>query len=748
MRSDWLVAVALVVLVVAAAFWPWIVHGKVLAPLDIVEEMFLPWRGEKLHPAVHNHFVTDAALQYVPYRMVMHQSIREDGYVGWNPLIFGGTAQHANTMLINHEVTMVLHRFFDFWPAWNLGRLLQFLFAGLGMLLFLRSIGSSPGVAAMGAVAYMLNHQFVVWIYFNQVVAAFCWMPWVLWALHKARDGKTGFAAAAAGFICFALLGATLQQAAFVVAVLGCLWAGWVLEKSDPWTAKVARTWIIALPALLGAGLAAFALEPTIAAYLENEQADHGRGGFGYDGGWAQPLWQVAASPMTVYPFLLGSVQSLDLWKAVKFDIFNVGFFGTLPMLLAVIAMFSRRVPVAAKLLMLAGVIVPLTPLVGFLYHRFNVVWILGGCWASAAWLNQARDAELARLAKMLGWVSGVCALLWLSLSVGLWLFRADVESWLQTKVISMASGSAYGLFTSWMKERASNLVHYFYVWNPWQMLALGGFLLSVWGLTRIRSAEWSRYAAALGVALQLSVVWWQWTTWSEPGSPYGNSQLEKTLLQRMEGIGRLAMRQKPWAEYVAPPNTLMPAGIAITGGYDAMHPWGMESPSGREWDFPATTHYLGRSDEESPEGWDVMWGQGDWQLWENPKPSSGILFTKEGPVPLNMPAVERPTFNTMQVTVPAGASGVEIFCNWHRGWEWRMDTEDKWRQTNVGDNRTIRIDFDGVTKEESTVHLRYNPAPPLWALSMSLISFAAVLAIAFYSAIFKGGLYTKSSAL
>ena len=47
MRGGWLVATALVALVAAAAFAPWIFSGKVLAPLDIVEEMLVATSSER-----------------------------------------------------------------------------------------------------------------------------------------------------------------------------------------------------------------------------------------------------------------------------------------------------------------------------------------------------------------------------------------------------------------------------------------------------------------------------------------------------------------------------------------------------------------------------------------------------------------------------------------------------------------------------------------------------------------------------
>ena len=162
----WLLPVALLVTCGFALFAPWLVAGKVLAPFDLVGEMLLPW-GQKTQPDVHNHFVLDGATHHIPYRLLSERGFREDGYVGWNPVQFGGTAQHANTMVLNYEWSTQLNRFLKFWTAWHVGKLLNFLTAGLGMLLFLRSQGCRPFVALTGAVGFMLNTQFAVWIFFN-----------------------------------------------------------------------------------------------------------------------------------------------------------------------------------------------------------------------------------------------------------------------------------------------------------------------------------------------------------------------------------------------------------------------------------------------------------------------------------------------------------------------------------------------------------------------------------------------------
>jgi hypothetical protein len=179
-----------------------------------------------------------------------------------------------------------------------------------------------------------------------------------------------------------------------------------------------------------------------------------------------------------------------------------------------------------------------------------------------------------------------------------------------------------------------------------------------------------------------------------------------------------------------------MPAGIPITAGYDSIHPFGMRGPSGVEWEFPGTTHFLGRDDESAPAGWPVVWSEGDWRLWENPAPSMGVGSRRGGAeqVVLLPRDVQRPTHNTMQVTVPAGATDLKVFSNWHRGWEWRTRPDDPWRKVGLGENRTLKIEFAQPSSKRETIDLRYNPTPPLWVLGVSFFSLMSVALIGLLS--------------
>lgn len=734
-----MVPAAIILLVGLGLFTPWLVSGKALAPLDIVDQMFEPWRGLQLHPSVLNHFVSDAVTQYLPYRMVAAGGFAEAGYVGWNPSVFGGAAHYSNTMTLSHDWASQLHRFFGFWTAWHLGHIGRFLIAGFGMVVFLRSCGCGPWVATALGVAYMLNTEFVSWIYHQWAVASFCWMPWFLWVLYGARERSSRYLAPAAVFLALALLGATLQHAAFIVIAIGCVWAGWMLEGQSETSAsrnrpsRLQETVILVVVGVLGAALVAFMLEPTITGYLENLRSGHEREGVGYKYGWSQPFMMALAWPLTLYPFALGSVQTLDLTKALVPSGMAYAFFGTVPMFLAAVGLFSKRVPWAAKLLIAAGLFIPLTPLVGVLYQRVSLLWILGGCWAAGVWLSTASE-ECVRKVAGWGWRALAAVLvLWTLASIALVVLRAPLEIWLVARAQAAAASSQFAMFPEWVGMRAAKLIDYMCVWNPWQLTALAGLAISLWGMMRCRTElVWPGTALAVGVALQLSVFWWQWTTWSVERDVYEQPELVRILQAEVGTTGRLAQGGGGPGEMPFPPNTLVPAGVAITGGYDSIHPDGMRSPTGKPWDFPGATHFLGSVDEEQPVGWQHVWSDGRWVLLRKPEPAVGMVTLDSGlPVPLRPADFKRGSMNTMEAVVPLGAAKLELFSNWHRGWKWRDDPEGMWSDTSAGPIKGVEVVFDRPTGETKVVYLQFDPSPPDWVLVVTVLSAMVVLALA-----------------
>ena len=259
--------------------------------------------------------MTDAVTQYIPYRLFAEQSFREDGYVGWNPLVFGGTSQYANTMGLYFDWTMQLHRFLSFWNAWHIGLYLQFVLAGTGLFVFLRACGCAPPVALVAALAYMTNWQFFAWVYHRWALGSFCWMPWILWAMspwlapslaaRNPQDRTPVRFVLVPVFLALAFMGGSLQHSAFVVIACICIFLGCWWDSQQRTTSFTPLLMRFMMWGSLGVALAGIMFDPTIRAFLENNAVGHTRGALGYEKGASQPFLNALSYPFYLFPFLL-----------------------------------------------------------------------------------------------------------------------------------------------------------------------------------------------------------------------------------------------------------------------------------------------------------------------------------------------------------------------------------------------------------------------------------------------------------
>ena len=147
---------AILIFLAAGFFAPWWAGSKVLAPLDLVDQLYEPWAAGVTDVHVQNESLSDAVEQYLVYHWVAHQSFREDGYIGWNRFVYCGMPYYAETMALYFDWSMQLHRFFDFWTSWHLGLFLQFSVAMTGMFALLIKQGLFTSVMEqeqMAAVA-------------------------------------------------------------------------------------------------------------------------------------------------------------------------------------------------------------------------------------------------------------------------------------------------------------------------------------------------------------------------------------------------------------------------------------------------------------------------------------------------------------------------------------------------------------------------------------------------------------------
>lgn len=751
-------AIAALVVLVVLAFSPWWAGGRYFAPLDLLNGLYEPWRAPDAPIEVHNHFTSDGVTQYLIYHKIAERSYAEDGRVGWSDLTMGGRPEYANTMAGYDDWTMQLHRFLDYWTAWHLGLLAQCLIAGLGLFVFLRSRGISPAVSLVAAVAYVANSQFIMLFYIRSPLAGFAWVPWVVWGMESYRSGRRWAWPLVPLFLALAFLGGTMQTSAFVALVVLGVWLGGLVETGDAagggWRARLRYTGHCLAWGVLGAGLAAFALVPNALTLAESMAQGMNRGQIGYAGGLLQPVLSALLIPVQAFPTLLGSPRSMDLAKLLELDLHAVAYFGFIPVVLAYRAALHRGAPAAARWVIALGLLIPLTPLVGPLYHRVQLVFIFGGAWAFAWYWEHADQAAVERLLRWLFPTLLVVTIAWVAASLATLVFHDSLQARIDGYIAGRIASGQAGVFgeqrEGWLLERGRQLLTELRIWHPRQAVALGGALLgcaALW-LRNRRGPALSAVALLAVLLVELGAFAGGWLTVVDPAEhpPYAETADIAELRERV-GEGRVYIVDHPSAPSFFPPNTLAMYGVATIQAYETvglMTIWtGFD-----EADDPVTlgavgvTHAVARPGVEMGEGWTLEFEGDRLTLWRNefalPRylalreesdAWSRMILNEVGEVAVG-PVRAEGTMNRRRLEVPPGTRAVRIAENWSEGWRYRVDGE-AWRPVEMARDRSMVLEVDSQSSSGTgsrVVELEYRPRRRVigwWVTGVAVLSLA-----------------------
>lgn len=769
-RSSKQLTLSLLACLVVILVWfsPWWITGKNLAPLDVLHEMLQPWRGESETVTVKNHFVADAVDQYLVYRMIAAESYRREGWMGWSSLTYGGVPQYANTMALYYDWTMQLHRWFDFWTSWHLGLMGQVLLAAFGMLIFLRNRSLELVWCVCGALAYACNSQFVVWIYHRWTLGAFCWVPWIFWSIDSYRAGNKGFWMLVPIFTGLALLGGTLQHAALVCLALIASWLGTLfghnaVQSSD--REKVPRTLrtfgCYSAWGVLGVGLAGMMLLPCSSAFVESSRLGLHTGTFAntegslYPQGAMQPMLNCLAYPLQIFPSLLGTCQTLDVLKAFKSELFYIAYFGSLPVLISFVACFRKQTPPLARILIFLGLLLPLTPVVRYLYQRLFILYIFGGVLAFADFMDKSTDKSRWLLFRFTGSVALTGTLLWTVLSIA-YTDRSDsLIYFLESRYLEGTTGSSFGYFRSWMEGRFSSFVSNLFVWSPQQLYPLGFLFLALFGL-RITISKHSgcrqlgSWIVAFAVVSEVTLFASRWVTFTDPAKyALFPTTPEVTAIQQHAGTGRLTTLNDETGGHMANspfiPNTLSAYGVQSLLGYDSIVPNGMavnvkNQSDSLEVGRVGVTHLISfPNNPKITDGWRKCWENHTMVLYENLHPvpryigftsisSEESFFGSSTTGDFVGLTEETHKENTRLISVPVGITGLRIAENHADGWEYQLVDGPfaVWNPVQRAQDASMVIRFDHITGSGGTkVLMRYNPPlrrAGLWISGSSFI--------------------------
>ncbi len=729
-----------------------------LAPLDLNSEMMRPWRDESGSPKAKNHIVSDAADQTIVCRMVAAHHYQKEGWVGWSSLTYGGTAQYANTMALYYDWTMQLHRWLSFSTAWHLGLMGQLLLAAFGMFLLLQGRSISFRWACCGAIAYAANSQFITWIYHRWTLGSFCWVPWILWAIHKYSGGKRCFWLFAPIFIGMAFLGGTLQHAALVILAVTAAWTEEAMQterRAAPQMRLFGRylTW-----GFLGLGLAAMMFLPCIDAFLKSNELGlhtglHGKAENGiYPHGWLQPLFNLASYPLQAFPSVLGRCDSIDVLKLFKSELFYVAYFGSLPVIIALLAPWMKNSPRIARLLIGFGLLLPLTPLVRFLYQRLFLLFILGGIIAFTHFMETAERELRLRVFRVTAQLAGVGVILWILLSIAL-TFQAGPLAMLREKIVSQGAGSSFGFFSAWMEARADRFIHDLFIWSPQHLFPLFLLVVALVGLRLTASSlQTSRNRGAwlvlLAVIAEVTLFGSRWVVWTDPARhPLFPETPEVTALREMVGHdGRVSTVIHPTGHMACTPfipNTLSPYGIATISGYDSIVPNGMMLPN----ESTGDAEVLGRAgvshlitwpgNPDVAAQWKSVWSSPSMALYENTVAFPRYLAFQDDATKNAFFGGSRPDFvsvkessgreNSRLLDVPAGAEWIRIAENEDDGWEFRTNASSKWSAVERAPDASMLFRNPNPS-QPAKIEMRYNPPARRWGFWISTASLAVLL--------------------
>ena len=359
---------------------------RVFVPTDSLE-MFAPWAkaGENFRP--RNEVLLDQTVQFVPW---MKYAVSRIGHRDeakkwspqiplWNPYQQLGVPFLANGQSAVFFPTTWLHVLLRPEWSWTISAVLRLWFAGLGVWLLARRYGVSPSGSVLAGVAFMLCGFNVVWLnhpHTNVMVM----LPWTVLVLQRLIE-RPGFIRIGVAAIVFGIqfLGGHPASCAHLLFICGIIYLLHLI-------------WISPRKALVAAPLAAFAVGLGFALagaqwlplmeYVHSSAASayreaHAAGGF-HPQLLAGILFPYANGfpPDRVGPYRMDFATGLPNTNELA-----GGFVGTIPLLLAVLALFwqrRRRMVIAWCIVGLVSMLVAIgLPGVGWIVQRTPVLRLL-----------------------------------------------------------------------------------------------------------------------------------------------------------------------------------------------------------------------------------------------------------------------------------------------------------------------------------------------------------------------------------
>lgn len=697
-------------------FAPAVFGGKVLAPMDCLECVFRPFAVKPIEE-VHNQYNVDGASQYLPYSWAMQKSWEQDGYMGWNPYTHNGTALPENTMLSPGDWHHWLFGFLPFWTAWDIGILIQFFIAGLGMIILLRFEKLPLLYALLGAIGFSFYSQFIMWMY-DRWLGGMIWGPWIVWSFLR-KKGKEGVVnIPAVIFISLGFRGGHLQTCTFVFLLVACLFLAdwWSREKRWTWKSILSS----ACPYFVSGVLAALL---SLDVFVDTLPRMEGCKPLEFTWGFNRLPTLIAS----IVPTILGTPQTISVCKSIGADLFDIKFGGGVLFVLALIGLFNRRAPMAAKFCFVISLMAACSPLASFLYSRSTVVMALGMAWLSAWQLYDLSQNPPRPWWRKVAWWGVSLLLLWLFASIVIYFYQEPLLEKLKAIVDGSINSTHQEGRRFWYYLRLERLVSQYMIWNWINIVSLVLIGTGLWACSRLNSCC---KRPGLWVGMVVLCTFGEQMLFSSFWLAYGEKPVGNVLYPEPDWMPELRRNVGEGSVSIIDPssdldflctNHLSSYGIRLAGGYETVQPKYLK-PLGNDLDpedcaLAGISHLLYNAKAGYPliDKWNVVQQTKDFFLLANPK-YAGRYFIQTGKSLVSI-SPEWRTANRMYFTIPPETRSLVVLESFSKGWSARMD-DGEVLPVEKTERYGMQINLPYLTKSEGLL-LQYHSPYRIWYYSI-----------------------------
>lgn len=181
---------------------PYFLTNKVPFPSTYLASNFGPWNTYVQYTGpVKSGATPDVITQIYPWKKLVIESWRKGQVPLWNPYVFAGTPLLANYQSAALSPLNVMYLIMPFIDAWSIQILLQPLFAGIFMYMFIRSIKQSKVAGSLSAISFMFCGFLTTWGVYGVLGYAILFLPLALLLVEKFYDSKKWYFPALLSFV-------------------------------------------------------------------------------------------------------------------------------------------------------------------------------------------------------------------------------------------------------------------------------------------------------------------------------------------------------------------------------------------------------------------------------------------------------------------------------------------------------------------------------------------------------------------